>query len=175
MNDFLKNIVPMLGTAISTVNPLAGLAVAAVGKALGIETNDRKDIEKALQNATPEQLVALKKAEQEFSIKMAELGYNNVKDLEAIAAGDRDSARKREIATNDLTPRFLAGVIVISYVAVQFVILTAVIDASMRDLALRSLGVLDTSLGLVLSYYFGSSSSSRRKDETIGDLQRGKM
>lgn len=77
----------MLGTAISTVNPLAGLAVATISKALGIEANDRKDIEKAIQTATPEQLIALKKAEHDFTIRMRELGINEVKDLEAIAQG----------------------------------------------------------------------------------------
>jgi hypothetical protein len=46
-------------------------------------------------------------------------------------------------------------------------ILTQVIDPAMKDLVLRSMGTLDMALGLVLSYYFGSSLGSARKDETI--------
>ena len=40
----------------------------------------------------------------------------------------------------------------------------------MRDMALRSLGTLDAALGLVLSYYFGSSLSSTKKTEQISSL-----
>ena len=174
MNDFLKSIVPMLGTAVSTVNPLAGLAINTIGKALGIETNDRKDIEKALQNSTitQEQLLALKKAEQDFTIKMQELGYNSVKDLEAIAAGDRDSARKREIAIHDLTPAVLAYVITVGFFGVLGYMLSFGIPETHGDALLVMLGSLGTAWAGCISYYFGSSSGSAKKDNTIAGLSK---
>lgn len=173
MNDFIKNLVPMLGTALSTVNPLAGMAVSMVSKALGLETNDKKDIEKALQTASPEQFVALKKAEQEFAIKMEELGINSVKDLEAIAAGDRDSARKREIAVHDLTPSILAYAVTVGFFGVLAYLMTYGSSEKGGDALLVMLGSLGTAWAGVISYYFGSSAGSAKKDSTIASLGKG--
>lgn len=171
MNEFLKTIVPMLGTAVSTVNPLAGLAITTIAKALGLETDDRRVIEKAIQNATPEQLVSLKKAEQEFAIKMAELGYDNVKDLEAIAAGDRDSARKREIALHDMTPAILAYAVTIGFFGVLSYVLSYGTPEKGGDALLVMLGSLGTAWAGIIAYYFGSSAGSAKKDITIANLK----
>lgn len=173
MNDFFKSLVPMLGTALSTVNPLAGMAVAVVSKALGIETNDRKDIEKAIQNATPDQIIALKKAEADFTIRMQELGFNSVKDLEAIAAGDRDSARKREVEVKDTTPRNLAYLITGGYfVVLGYTIVYGIPDEG-HDAILMLLGTLTTAWIGAVTYYHGSTSASRSKDNTIAGLSKG--
>lgn len=172
MNDFLKNLVPMLGTVISTANPLAGMAVALVGKALGVESNDKKDIEQALSSATSEQLVALKKAEQEFTVQMAALGYNNVKDLEAIAAGDRDSARKREIAIHDLTPSILAYSVTVGFFGVLGYVLCYGTPEKGGDALLVMLGSLGTAWAGIIAYYFGSSAGSAKKDHTIASMHK---
>ena len=65
--------------------------------------------------------------------------------------------RKREIETKDVTTKVLAYLICILYVGVQLFLLTHVIDDSMREMVMRALGTLDAILGLVFSYYFGSS------------------
>lgn len=173
MNDFLKSLVPMLGTAISTANPLAGMAFSAIGKVLGVDPGDKKGLDKAIQNATPEQLVELKKAEQEFSVRMAELGFNNEKDLEAIAAGDRDSARKREIAVHDTTPRNLAYVITAGYFSILGYIVAYGIPTQGHDAILMLLGTLTTAWLGACTYYYGSTSKSQTKDNTIASLSKG--
>jgi hypothetical protein len=77
-----------------------------------------------------------------------------------------------EVDTKSWTPPVLAALIVGGYIAVQWFLLTHVVAPEMREIVKRSLGMLDAALGLVLGFYFGSSSSSRAKDDTIQALSK---
>ena len=74
MKALLKNLVgsvaPTLGTALG--GPMGGMAANMIADVLGCK-NEPKEIQKALDNATPEQMLELKKAEADFEIKMKEL------------------------------------------------------------------------------------------------------
>ena len=63
----LKNVVgavaPTLGTALG--GPMGGMAANMISEVLGVPNNPRS-IEAAIQNATPEQMPQLKKAEKDF-------------------------------------------------------------------------------------------------------------
>jgi hypothetical protein len=150
----LGQIAPGIATALG--GPVAGLAVQAITSALGLPADATKDDAlKAVVGATPEQLLALKQADQQFAIRMRELDI----DLDKMAVTDRDSARRREVDAHDSwTPRLLAGAVIVGYAAVQWFILGHVVDQSMREIVLRSMGTLDAALGLVLAYYFGSAN-----------------
>lgn len=162
--SLVKSLAPMLGTALG--GPLGGIAGAALGKALGTPDNDTTTLAAAIQGATPDQLAAIQKADQDFKVQMATLGFKNVTDLEAIAAGDRANARDREIKTGDSwTPRILAGVVIIGWFLIQWFLLTRLVPSENREIVIRGLGTLDLAVGLVLGYYFGSSAGSARKDE----------
>ncbi len=150
--NVLITVAPTIASAIGT--PMAGVATKAVIDALGLKKDaDEKAIEEAIFGATPEQLLQLKKADQEFKVQMKQLDI----DLVKIVTSDKDSARKREIQTKDVTTKVLAYLICILYVGVQLFLLTHVIADSMREMVMRALGTLDAILGLVFSYYFGSS------------------
>jgi hypothetical protein len=155
----LGQIAPGIATALG--GPVAGLAVQAIAGALGLPDGATKDDAlKAVCGATPEQLMALKQADQAFAIRMRELDI----DLDKLAASDRDSARRREVDTHDSwTPRILAGLVIVGYALVQWFILQHSVAADMREIVLRSLGTLDAALGLVLGYYFGSANKSASK------------
>ena len=153
-------IAPTIATALG--GPVAGLAVKALSSALlGHPDGSENDINAALSSASPDQIAAIRKADNDFKVQMKSLDI----DLEKIAASDRDSARRMAIETHDLTPRILAVVIVICYVLAQYFLLTHVIDQSMRELVARVLGTIDGALMLVLSYYFGSSHSHMSNGE----------
>lgn len=164
--EWLKQIAPSLATAL--LGPLGGAAVSAIGTALGMSDADKAKVEAALKSGqlSGEQLAAIQQKEIEFKAQMANLGV----DLEKIAAADRDSARKMQIETKSLVPAALAVVVVLAWVAIQWYLLSHVVDASMRELVARVLGTLDAALTLVLSFYFGSSRSSQDKDDTINKL-----
>jgi len=173
MSDFLKAAGGILATIAPTVatalgGPFAGMATTAMLGALGLAPETSKDdLMKAIAGATPEQMIKLKEIEQQFIIDLKKLDV----DVLRLDAGDRDSARKREIATLDYTPRILSGLIVSLFIGVQYFVFGGhVLDATMRDFAMRSLGTLDAALTMVLAYYFGSSSGSRAKDSQITSL-----
>ena len=84
MNDFIKTILPWLGTALG--GPLGGIAATTVGKVLGLNDNTVDNVKTVLnsmtvQSLTPEQTVALKQADYNFQVTMATLGYQSLKDL----------------------------------------------------------------------------------------------
>lgn len=159
-------VAPGLATALG--GPLAGLAVKALADGiLGKTGATEEEVAAAVQGMKPEDLVRLKEIEANFKTSLVNAGIK----LEEIAAADRDSAREREIKTGDnWTPRGLAVLVVGGWMTVQWFLLNHVIDDSMRELIARVLGTLDGALMLVLSYFFGSSSSSQQKNDIIGKM-----
>lgn len=167
--DFLKDALGVLGAVAPKIatalgGPLAGMAVQAVGAALGLSDDASKDdVLAAVAKATPEQLLALKKADQDFAVRMRELDI----DLERIAAGDRDSARRRESETKDWTPKVLAFVIVTGFFAVVAYVLgwgLTGMDAAAAAFAGSLVGYVSAKAEQVVAYYFGSSAGSQKKD-----------
>jgi len=158
--SILGTVAPVLATALG--GPLAGVAVKALASGLGVESEG--DVAKLVASGDATTLTKLREIDLAFETKMAELGI----DMERVAAADRDSARQREVSTGDhWTPRALAAAIVVGYFVVQWYVLSHIVAAEQREIVMRSMGVLDTALGLVLGYYFGSSSSSRQKTDAL--------
>jgi hypothetical protein len=157
-------VAPTIGTALG--GPLGGMAAQAITGALGIKTDAKEgDIARAVASATPDQLLAIKKAEIEFAKRMRELDI----DLERIAAGDRDSARQREVRTGDhWTPRILACVVTVGFFATLFYTLrNGVPQGAGGEVVLVLLGSLGTAWTGICAYYYGSSAGSRAKDNLI--------
>jgi hypothetical protein len=153
--DTLTALAPSIATALG--GPVAGMAVTAIERAFGLDpTGDKTAALQAVANATPDQIIALKKVDNDFAVQMRQLDI----DLVKISVSDRDSARKREIEVKDNTPKVLAGLVIIGYMAVQWYILGHIIDQGMREIVLRTLGTIDGALMLVLSYYFGSMNKA---------------
>jgi len=159
--SLVKTLAPTLGTALG--GPLAGAAASAVAKAvLGKDEATSDELSKALQSATPEQLAAIREADQAFAAKMKELDI----DLEQIHANDRDSARRREVDARDSwTPRTLAAVVVVGFFAcVGFVLAGKVqINGEAGVLIGSLLGYVSAKADQVCSFYYGSTAGSQAK------------
>lgn len=71
--------------------------------------------------------------------------------------------REVSSALNMLAPHAIAMIIVGLYSFVQIHILQANsgIDSGIRDILMRSLGTLDASIGLVLSWYYGGMNKAQ--------------
>lgn len=171
--DFLKSAGGILASLAPTVasvlgGPFAGIATQKIIGALGLAPDaSQKDVMQAIAAATPEQLIALKKAEAELLVDMKKLDV----DMMALEQKDTESARKREVDTQDWTPRIIAVVVLAVWLGVQYYIFSGhILEASMRDFAMRSLGTLDAALSLILGYYFGSSLGSQKKNQQIDTL-----
>lgn len=172
--DLLKivgAVAPTLATAIG--GPLGGMAMQVVSSVLGLPTDSsEKDVERALKQATPEQLLALKQADNDFAVRMKELDI----DLERIAASDRDSARRREAQVRDWMPRVLAFVVVAGFMATVFLVLLGYVDGMKDPLMATTVGTLigfvSAKCEQVVAYYFGSSSSSQQKTQLLAGGQK---
>ena len=179
VKGFLKGAFPFISTVASMGGPLGSMAANALGKAIGVDkvSPSADGLAQAIAKAAPagltgDQIAALQKAEEDFRLQMAKLGFEDLEALEKIAADDRADARRREIEAKDSwTPRILAGIVAILWGLVTWFLLKHVVPAEMREIVMRSLGTLDMALGLVLGYYFGSSAGSDRKTELLGQEQ----
>lgn len=172
MDDFLKKALPWIGAAATgNVPALVAMAANQLSQSFGTNIAPTADaIVKAVQGATPEQLMAMKQADADFAAKMQAMGFAHQEEIEKLAASDRADARAREVKTGDgWTPRILAALIVVGWLVVQSFLLTHVIDTTMRELISRVLGTLDGALMLVLSYYFGSSAGSAEKNQMLAN------
>jgi hypothetical protein len=100
--------------------------------------------------------------------------------LEAIDAADRASARTREVSVQSSsavvawTPSILAWFIIITFAGAQYFVFTHPLPVGNEMLIARVLGTLDMAVGILLGYYYGSSSGSRNKDVVITSLTQGK-
>jgi hypothetical protein len=164
--NLVRTVAPSIATAVG--GPLAGMATRAISEALlGKPDGTEAELVEAAAKATPEQLLALKKAEQDFAVQMRELDV----DLERIANEDRNSARDREIKTKDLTPRLLAGSITLGYFGVLFfMLLNGLPTTGGSEAMLVMLGTLGTAWGGVVAYYFGSSAGSKEKTDAMNRM-----
>jgi len=166
--NLVRTVAPTIATAVG--GPLAGMATRAISEALlGRPDGTEQELQMAAAAATPDQLLALKKAEQDFTVRMRELEI----DMERISNADRDSARKREVDTKDLTPKILAALVTTGYFGVLFYMLTHGLPTTGGSEAmLVMLGTLGTAWGGVIAYYFGSSAGSKEKTDAINRMVR---
>lgn len=155
--SLVGSVAPTIATALG--GPMAGMAVKAIAGGLGLESDATEaDVAKAMQEASPETLAAIKKADQEFEAKMAELGV----DLEKIAANDRSSARDMQKSNKAWIVPVLAGATVAGFFGVVFWVLTGNVSLESTLLGFV-LGQVSAKAEQVYNFYFGSSAGSKEK------------
>jgi len=150
----LKNVVgsiaPTLGSALG--GPLGGMAGNVISEVLGVP-NDPKAIEQAIQKATPEQMLQLKKAEQEFQVQMKELDV----DVFELDVQDKQDARKN--FSRDWTARIMGTAVVGGFLGYIFLVTLQPPEQNSEALINLVLGYLGGLASAVISFYFGASNS----------------
>jgi hypothetical protein len=157
----IENVAPTIATALG--GPVAGMAVKALSTALlGHPDGSEDDVNAALAAATPDQIAAIKRADNDFKVQMKSLDI----DLVRIAEKDRESARSMQIANKSMLVPSLATIIISAFVVVTIGTLLgyAKIESAMAG---TLIGYLSAKAELVLSFYFGSSADSESKSEMI--------
>jgi len=150
--DGLKNLIgglaPTIGAALG--GPVGGMAAETIPKVLGCSP-EPKAIEQAIQQATPEQLAEIKKAEIQFQTRMKEL------EVDVFALETKDIQHARQVMGKDWTPRAIAIMCVIffgGYIAMVTIQDPAANDDGIVNLVLGYLGGIVSS---IISFYFGAS------------------
>ncbi len=156
--NWLEQIAPTIATALG--GPLAGLAVEAVSKAIGVPAEDAK---KLMDDAklSAEQIAQVKIAEIELQKQAQELGL----DFEKLAVDDRKSARDMQAATKSWIPGVLAIGVTLGFFGILLALMLGYAQKS--DEVMIMLGSLGTAWTGIIGFYFGSSAGSQRKDELL--------
>ena len=154
LKNVVGNLAPTLGSALA--GPMGGMAGNLVAEVLGCDPEPKK-IEQAIQNATPEQLMELKKAEKDFEIKMKELDV----DIFVMETADIQDARK--VFAKDWTPRIFGLVALFGFVGYIFLVTLQPPDANSDTIVSLVLGYLGGLVSAIASFYFGASNKENEK------------
>jgi hypothetical protein len=156
--EWLKSVAPTIASALG--GPLAGLAVEAVSKAIGI---DPKDVQSTIDSGklTSEQIGQIKLAEIEMAARAQELGL----DFEKLSVEDRKSAREMQSSTKSIIPSVLALSITVGFFGILVGLMTEQFKTS--DALMMMLGSLGTAWTGIIAFYFGSSAGSQAKDQLL--------
>jgi GH24 family phage-related lysozyme (muramidase) len=173
---------PLTGGAISMLENVFGLT-PAVGAPL---TDRQAAVAGAISGATPEQLLAMKKADQDYAAKMAELGFKNQADLAALVVNEEqtyvaDTADARRVNAGKTQVFYLACAVLMIFGLVTALSLWGAYELLTGGLPIKDasvIGMVAGFLGTIIGYtaanaqqvvgfFFGSSKGSERKSEQM--------
>jgi phage shock protein PspC (stress-responsive transcriptional regulator) len=150
--DKIKGVIgglaPTLGAALG--GPVGGAAATMLADVLGCDPAPQK-IERALQQATPEQIAEIKKAELDFEARMKELDV----DIFALETADKQDARKS--FAKDWTAKLIAITMVAFFCGYIGMITIMPPEQNSMELINLVLGYLGGLVSAVISFYFGAS------------------
>lgn len=149
----IGTVAPVLGTALG--GPLGSAAATVVADVLGCDPTPQK-IERALQQATPEQLAEIKKAELDFEARMKEL------DVDIYALETKDIQHARESFADDWTARVIALMSILMFGGYIFMVTIQPPEANDDGIVNLILGALTGATSTILAFYFGSSHKGQK-------------
>jgi hypothetical protein len=135
---------------------------------------------------SPEDLAKIQIAQMEHEEELLKLRLEEDKldlaELE-LRLKDTDSARDREVqvSTSDKAPllnKIVTPVLALSILLLTFVLFGVVmfddtpVEASRKDILIYILGVLSAIASQIVSYYFGSSQSSKDKTDALKEAMK---
>jgi hypothetical protein len=157
--DWLRQIAPTIATAMG--GPLAGMAVSAISKAIGVDPEKVGDLISS-NKLSADQIAQVKIAEIELQKQAQELGLN----FEKLEVEDRKSAREMQATTRSMMPPILAGAVTVGFFGIMVMMFIGRVDSN-NPAILMMLGSLGTAWTGIIAYYFGSSAGSQAKTEMI--------
>lgn len=171
-----KTVAPFLATAAGMAGgPIGTVAASVLTKYAGTDVKPNAIGDAMTQLATTQEgLEKLRQAEAEMQQQATKMGFDHIEKLEELAAADRDSARKLQIANKDWMPAALGLLATVGFLATLAALAFAKIDAGSKDVLLVLLGILGKMVSDVYGFYFGSSASSDTKNSIIDKLATAK-
>lgn len=161
----VKSIAPTIGAALG--GPVGLGAAKLLQGLLGASDSEESTLAEAVKSATPEQFLAIKQADNDFKLKMTELGFKNVTDIERIGLEDRVSARNMAIETKDKTPAIGFYLISIGFFGLLGYMLKYPVPEANKAVIFTMVGSLGTAWLACVYYYYGKSSTDPARDHMI--------
>ncbi|MFK4444623.1 hypothetical protein ABH944_004873 [Caballeronia udeis] len=161
----IEKLAPTIATCVG--GPLAGGAISALEGVLGLtpqpssSTDDRQNaIAAALSGATPEQLMAMKKADQDYALGLAQAGFKDTETLASLKVQDTVSARDMQTANKSHVPAALTFLITVGFFALLIGLFCAPVPEASKALIYSATGTLGTVWLVVVHFWFGSTSDT---------------
>jgi hypothetical protein len=158
----LKTVAPVIADTLA--GPFAPL-VDPIFKAI-FGTTDSKQVTTALLNATPDQIIAFKQADNAHAEKLEQMGI----DRDKLAFDDIANARNMNIQTHDTTPKYLAYFITFGFFATLGYLIVYGKPQAGGDVMLVMVGSLGTAWASIVSFFYGSSAGSAAKTDVINKI-----
>jgi len=162
--SFLNAGLPILGTIFG--GPLGGIAgktaAALISSKLGIDEED----------LTPDKYMEIL-GNPDMLAKLKEIELNHDLALETLVYEDRKSARQREVAitqatgTRDINLYIMAWILFAGFFGLLAILMFHSLPADQSGVVYMLFGSLATGFGSVVTYFFGSSKSSKEKTELL--------
>lgn len=161
----LGTVSPLIGTALG--GPLGGIAASFVADKLGLSEKTVEAVTEAIQGGKldPSQVAQLKLAEIEFQkfLKTNEI------DLEKVHADDRGGARAMLSAVRSKMPATLSIIVTVGYFGVLIGMMLGWLKVTDSQALLILLGSLSTAWGMVMAFWFGTTSNSADKTHLLAN------
>ena len=154
IKNLIGAVAPTIGTALG--GPMGNMAANMVADVLGCDPAPKK-IEKAMESATPEQLVELKKMDTEFDVKMKEL------DVDLFALETADIQNARGMFSKDWTARIIGITVVGGFMGYIFLVTIMPPEQNSEALINLVLGYLGGLASAIISFYFGASQKQDKE------------
>lgn len=174
LKKLLSAVAPWLAAATAGPAGLATQAVVTIAKALGNPSANAQDAAALLMHATPDQLVEVRQAEQDFKLRMQALGFSHIEKMEELSISNTGGARDAN-STSGIQKQVFWFICVVCLVVlgVEGAVLFKGLPSSTDPmLAGRILGTFDAVMVTAVNYLLGSSSGSAAAREALVSLTK---
>lgn len=160
--DVLKTVAPTVASAL--LGPMGGIAVAAIGSAIGIDAPTQDKIAKAFSagQLTPEALEKIKLLELDYQNQEKERGFKYAE----LAFKDVDSARQMQIATHSKMPAVLTVLVTIGFFGILSMLFFHP-DLKGNEIVMVMVGQLSAVWAGCVAFYTGTTYGSANKNAML--------
>ncbi len=168
----VKVAAPFLGTALSFAGPGGVMASGLITRALGLKQDASHDeIAQAIIGATPEQITALKSAENAFALQMRQIDISSVEEMTKLMIDDTKDARAMKMSTKSIYPEILSTVLILAYITFSLLTFFRTPPAGSQT-AITEIMELTKDLTLVVvTFWLGSSRGSADKTALLAKAE----
>ena len=160
--DILKTVAPTVASAL--LGPMGGIAVAAIGSAIGIDAPTQDKIAKAFTagQLTPEVMEKIKLLELDYQNQEKERGFKYAE----LAFKDVGSARQMQIATQSKMPAVLTVMVTVGFFGILSLLFFHP-ELKGNEIVMVMVGQLSAVWAGCVAFYTGTTYSSANKNAIL--------
>ena len=160
--DVLKTVAPTVAAAL--LGPMGGIAVAAIGSAIGVDAPTQDKIAKAFTagQLTPDALEKIKLLELDYQNHERERGFKYAE----LAFKDVDSARAMQIAIHSTMPAVLTVLVTVGFFGILSLLFFHP-ELKGNEIVMVMVGQLSAVWAGCVAFYTGTTYGSANKNAML--------